>query len=119
MSDFKKGQLVAVRDADGQEWSLRVYDHASPEGQHFCRGIERRTPPCWWSQVESAEVIWPDIFLADDRRAVEVLRKECDRMKARAEEAEDGLTTAYLAGFTDGEQSRQEKARKAKEATHG
>ena len=119
MSSFKKGQLVAVRDADGQDWSLRVYDHASPEGQHFCRGIARRTPPCWWSQVESAEVIWPDIFLANDRRAVEVLRNECDRMKARAEEAEEGLTAAYLAGLYDGKQDRREKARKAKEAEHG
>jgi len=119
MNKFKKGQLVAVRDADGQDWSLRMYDHASPEGQHFCTGLERRTPPCWWSQVCSAEIIWPDIFLSDDRRAVEVLREECDRMKARAEEAEEGLTVAYFAGFDDGKHGRLEKAQKTKDDEHG
>ena len=119
MSSFKKGQLVAVRDEADGRWHMWIYDHASPEGQHFCRSPNSMIGPRWWRYAESAEVIWPDIFLADDRRAVEVLRKECDRMKARAEEAEDGLTTAYLAGLYDGKHGRQDKNRKAKEAEHG
>ena len=66
---FEKGQLVAVRDKAGQDWTLRVYDHASPEGQHFCRGLERLMPPCWWNQVKPAEEVWPEIFLGRDRNA--------------------------------------------------
>ena len=71
MSSFKKGQLVAVRDAADSAWHLRVYDHASPEGLHFCRGLERATPPCWWNRICPAEDVWPDIFLACDRGTIE------------------------------------------------
>ena len=71
---FEKGQLVAVRDAADGAWALRIYDHASPEGQHFCRGLEKSTPPCWWCQVEPAEDVWPDVFLAGDREALVELR---------------------------------------------
>ena len=60
---FQKGQLVAVRDNGEQDWVLRVYDHPSPEAQHFCRGLERSTPPCWWCQVKPAEEVWPEIHL--------------------------------------------------------
>ena len=119
MPSFQKGQLVAVRDADGQDWSLRVYDHASPEGQHFCRGIERRTPPCWWSQICSAEIIWPEVFLASDKVLIEHLEENRDRLHKKLDEVVEGLTTAYLEGFNDGEHGRQDKKRKAKEAVHG
>ena len=66
---FQRGQLVAVRDKAGQDWTLRVYDHASPEGQHFCRGLERLMPPCWWNQVQPAEAVWPSIFFGRERNA--------------------------------------------------
>ncbi len=62
-TQFQKGQLVAVRDSASQDWMLRVYDHASPEGQHFCRGLERSVPPCCWNQVKPAEDVWPEIHL--------------------------------------------------------
>ncbi len=64
---FQKGQLVAVRDGGGAGWNLRIYDHASPEGQHFCRSLERSGPPCWWSQAEPAEDVWQEIFLGRER----------------------------------------------------
>ena len=79
MSEFKKGQLVAVRDAEGCEWALRVYDHASPEGLHFCTGLERSAPPCWWSQVAPAEVVWPHLFLSVEREIAATLREQCDK----------------------------------------
>ncbi len=66
---FEKGQLVAVRDAGDGSWALRVYDHASPEGLHFCTGLERSTPPCWWNQVKPAEAIWPGVFFGRERHA--------------------------------------------------
>ena len=69
MSKFRKGQLVAVRDAADSAWHLRVYDHASPEGMHFCRGLERSTPPCWWNQVCPAEDVWPGIFLGREKES--------------------------------------------------
>ena len=66
---FQKGQLVAVRDSLSQDWVLRVYDHASPEGQHFCCGLDRFSPPCWWNLVQPAEVTWPVIFFGRERHA--------------------------------------------------
>ena len=79
MADFRKGQLVAVRDADDCEWTLRVYDHASPEGLHFCVGLERSAPPCWWNQVCPAEVVWPHLFLSVEREIAEALREQRDQ----------------------------------------
>ena len=68
-SEFCKGQLVAVRDADVQEWKLRVYDHASPNGKlHYCyavgpgSGLSIR----WWRDVQPAEEIWPELFFDRD-----------------------------------------------------
>ena len=80
MSDLKKGQLVAVRDAEDCEWKLRVYDHASPEGLHFCVGLERGAPPCWWNQVCPAEVVWPYIFLSVEREIAEFLQEDKARL---------------------------------------
>ncbi len=68
-TQFQKGQLVAVRDKAGQDWTLRVYDHASPEGLHFCCGLDRFSPPCWWNQVQPAEAVWPSIFFGRERNA--------------------------------------------------
>ena len=66
-AQFARGQLVAVRDSASQDWTLRVYDHASPEGQHFCRSLERSGPPCWWNQAAPAEEVWPEIHLGRER----------------------------------------------------
>ena len=79
MPEFRKGQLVAVRDAEGCEWKLRVYDHASPEGLHFCVGLERGAPPCWWNQVCPAEVVWPYIFFSADRETADTMRDYYER----------------------------------------
>ena len=79
MPEFKKGQLVAVRDAEDCEWKLRVYDHASPEGLNFCVGLERSAPPCWWNQIAPAEVVWPHLFLSVEREVAKALRKQRDQ----------------------------------------
>ena len=79
MSEFRKGQLVAVRDADDCEWALRVFDHASPEGLNFCTGLERSNPPCWWNQIAPAEVVWPHLFLSVEREIAEALREQRDQ----------------------------------------
>ena len=91
MADFRKGQLVAVRDSADSAWHLRVYDHASPEGLHFCTGLERATPPCWWNKICTAEVIWPDIFLASDRVTIEHLQEMRLRLHQRCEEYEEDM----------------------------
>jgi hypothetical protein len=78
MSEFKKGQLVAVRDADDCEWKLRVYGHCSPEGLHFCTGLERANPPCWWNKICPAEVIWPHVYLCTDQLIREQLVEQRD-----------------------------------------
>lgn len=78
-SEFRKGQLVAVRDTANSAWHLRVYDHASPEGLHFCRGLERQDAPCWWNKICPAEVVWPNIFLSVEREIAETLREQRDQ----------------------------------------
>jgi hypothetical protein len=68
---FKKRQLVAVRDnADGR-WSLWIYDHASPEGLHFCRSPNHTIGPRWWRYAVPAEEVWSNIFLGWERCAGE------------------------------------------------
>lgn len=71
MSEFKKGQLVAVYDDDCSKKLLWIYDHASPEGLHFCRSPNRMIGPRWWRYAVPAEEIWSDIFLACDRGTIE------------------------------------------------
>ena len=67
MPEFRKGQLVAVRDHDGAEWKLRVFDHENA-GMNFCQGVEGETTmPIWWAQVRPAEEMWPDIFLGREK----------------------------------------------------
>ena len=91
MSEFKKGQLVAVRDSADSAWHLCVYDHASPEGMHFCRALNRLIAPCWWNEACSAEVVWPDIFLARDRVTIELLQEMRLRLHQRCEEYEEDM----------------------------
>ena len=79
MSDFRKGQLVAVRDHDGAEWKLRVFDHESA-GMLFCTPAEGEAKmPIWWAQVCPAEVVWPHIFLSVEREIAEALREQRDQ----------------------------------------
>ena len=78
MSEFKKGQLVAVRDSDDCEWRLRIYDHERG-GQHFCLAPEHElSQAMWWAQVCPAEFIWPNIFLSVDREVANGLRRQRD-----------------------------------------
>ena len=86
MPDFKKGQLVAVRDSASQDWTLRVYDHISPEGLHFCTGLERATPPCWWNKICPAEHVWPDIFLGHDRDIIDSCRRSLNWEERKSKE---------------------------------
>lgn len=85
MSEFQKGQLVAVRDDDCSKWFLWFYDHASPEGLHFCRSPNRMIGPRWWKHAVPAEEVWPDIFLGWERRAGEqaadALEMESDQVQ--------------------------------------
>ena len=73
MSEFKKGQLVAVRDGDNEDWTLRVYDHTSSEGLIFCRWLVHPALPypTWSIEAKPAEEVWPDIFLGWERSARE------------------------------------------------
>jgi len=70
MTEFKKGQLVAVRDDANGRWSIWIYDHASPEGLHLCRP-PNMCGPHWWRECRPAEDVWPEIFLGWERRAGE------------------------------------------------
>lgn len=71
MPEFKKGQLVAVRDKADGIWYLWIYDHTSPEGLHFCRSLNRMIGPCWWEHAVPAEDVWPGVFLGWERSAGE------------------------------------------------
>ncbi len=78
MSEFRKGQLVAVRDADDCEWRLRIYDHERG-GQHFCLDPEHElSQAMWWAQICPAEFVWPNIFLVVDREIAGALRSQRD-----------------------------------------
>lgn len=68
--EFKKGQLVAVRDDANGRWSIWIYDHASPEGLHLCRPPSM-CGPHWWRECRPAEEVWPEVFLGWERRAGE------------------------------------------------
>lgn len=71
MAEFKKGQLVAVRNSDEFWWKMFVYDHEE-DGRHFCTWPEYED---WgatdWKYVRPAEEVWPNIFLGWERRARE------------------------------------------------
>lgn len=81
MADFKKGQLVAVRDRDKEDWTLRVYDHTSSEGLIFCRWLVHPAPPypTWSIEAKPAEEVWPNIFLSVEREIAETLREQRDQ----------------------------------------
>ena len=66
---FQKGQLVAVRDRDDEEWILRVYDCESA-GFYWCY-LPDRVYGGWWNQIRPAEEVWPELFIDKERRAVD------------------------------------------------
>lgn len=78
-SEFRKGQLVAVYDDECSKWYLWIYDHASPEGMHFCRSPIRMIAPRWWKHAVPAEEIWSGIFLEGHRRDELVYRQALDK----------------------------------------
>lgn len=81
MPEFKKGQLVAVSDTgeDGT-WHLRVFDHTSQAGQHYCQNLHLLASPAgWWNHVVPAEEVWPGIFLGVEREIADALRTQRDQ----------------------------------------
>ena len=84
---FKKGQLVAVRDYNGAKWNLRVYDHERG-GRHYCRIVDGlgTVGGIWWAQVCPAEIVWPNIFLSCDREIIDRLRQELDKERQIAKQ---------------------------------
>jgi len=78
MPEFKKGQLVAVRNSDEFGWKMFVYDHEE-DGRHFCSWPEFED---WgatdWKYVRPAEEVWPEIFFGVADRQIEWL---CSKLK--------------------------------------
>jgi len=62
MSEFKKGQLVAVNSPaeDDRYWHLRIFKEKRPDG-HFVVGGDRGEEA--YQLCFPAEEVWPDIFL--------------------------------------------------------
>ena len=77
--EFRKGQLVAVRDKADGIWYLWIYDHASPEGAYFCRSPNRLLAPQWWREARPAETVWPGIFLEGHRHDELIYRQALDK----------------------------------------
>ena len=96
-SSFRKGQLVAVRDHPAAGWTLRTYDHASPEGRHFCLCPDKTGAPCWWELATPAEEVWPNLFLACDHKDVVYWKRQVDKRDAQIQWLCD-----MLAGRTHG-----------------
>jgi len=62
MSEFKKGELVAVNcpAEDDRYWHLRIFKEKRPDG-HFVVGGDRGEEA--YQLCFPAEEVWPDIFL--------------------------------------------------------
>ena len=72
MSEFKKGQLVAVKVYSDENWEPAIFERK--EGIFYiCRNLLNRD--AWlrrpWSKAKPAENVWPEIFLGWERRAGE------------------------------------------------
>lgn len=72
MSEFKKGQLVAVKVYSDENWEPAIFERK--EGIFcICRSLLNRD--AWlsrpWSKAKPAEEVWPEIFLGWERRARE------------------------------------------------
>lgn len=77
MSEFKKGQLVAVKIPGATKWELRVFERVALTDEPFCvevivRRPENATGYCvCMESVCPAEEVWPNIFIGWERRARE------------------------------------------------
>lgn len=77
MSEFKKGQLVAVSDCEGAGgWHFRVYIRTSSSGHHLCRRLEALFGPSeWWKHAKPAEEVWPGLFFDRDSDNLSHMRR--------------------------------------------
>jgi hypothetical protein len=72
MSEFKKGQLVAVRAYSDEAWEPAIFERI--EDKYFiCRSLLSRDARLErpWAKAKPAEEVWPDIFLGWERTAGE------------------------------------------------
>ena len=76
MSEFKKGQLVAVKY--GISWEPRLFHREDDEGMWCMDLISRGISPFPSGCVKPAEDVWPDIFLEGHRRDELVYRQALD-----------------------------------------
>ena len=86
MSEFKKGQIVAVNspEEDDRQWYLRLYESRIALDLHKTYNPEKENYDTW-SLCFPAEEVWPDIFLGWDRgageQAAEAVAKESALVK--------------------------------------
>ncbi len=71
-SEFRKGQLVAVRAYSDEPWEPAIFERI--EGNFFiCRSLLNRD--AWlerpWMKAKPAEDVWPDIFIGKERRVAD------------------------------------------------
>ncbi len=72
MSEFKKGQLVAVKVYSDENWEPAIFERK--EGIFcICRSLLNRDARLErpWAKAKPAEEVWPDIFLGWERSARE------------------------------------------------
>ena len=69
MTEFKKGQLVAVRY--GSSWEPRIFRRKDDDGLWCMDFLSHGASPYTQEDVEPAEAVWPEIFLGWERRAGE------------------------------------------------
>lgn len=72
MSEFKKGQLVAVKVYSDENWEPAIFERK--EGIFcICRSLLNRDARLErpWAKAKPAEEVWPDIFLGWERSAGE------------------------------------------------
>ena len=72
MTEFKKGQIVAVNspEEDDRRWHLRLYESRIARDIHKTYNPDKENYDTW-SLCFPAEEVWPDIFLGRERRAGE------------------------------------------------
>ena len=72
MTEFKKGQLVAVNspEEDDRQWHLRLYESQIAPDVHKTYNPEEEKYDTW-SLCRPAEDVWPFIFLGWERKAGE------------------------------------------------
>ena len=81
MSDFRQGQLVAVKVYSDENWEPAIFERK--EGIFcICRSLLNRD--AWlrrpWPKAKPAEEVWPSIFIGADREIIDSLQKERERL---------------------------------------